>query len=261
MATSWYSQAKTRLDSLVGSDSVAKANQRLRNALNNDDALIFEPHPPAQGWQGQLHPRWAGDHFLYNQPLIDGAAPDASKSQLLQIMDRMPKGAHLHIHFNSTLPPEFLLREAARQPHMRIWSTLPLTSCENLDLCEIQFSILKHDEPGLSAFKHGYSAIKYDGEPSDAAEAQDRKRDDARQKMMYSDFRSQWTRIHQSYTQDLPAGADDEKRWASVKDLLTYQEWQQVRPRIEPLGFEEWLVTKLVFDGDEVYNPHQDQCG
>jgi adenosine deaminase CECR1 len=43
--------------------------------------------------------------FLSNVDLIN-------KTELLKVVKKMPKGAHLHYHFNSCLRPEFLLEQA-----------------------------------------------------------------------------------------------------------------------------------------------------
>ncbi|KAG4430815.1 hypothetical protein IFR05_013704 [Cadophora sp. M221] len=44
--------------------------------------------------------RVQGEHFLGNVDLIN-------KTELFKIAKKMPKGAHLHIHFNSCLPAKF----------------------------------------------------------------------------------------------------------------------------------------------------------
>jgi succinate dehydrogenase (ubiquinone) flavoprotein subunit len=51
------------------------------------------------------------DHFLGNVDLIN-------KTKLLKVAKRMPKGAHLHCHFNSCLRPEFLLEQARGRESM-----------------------------------------------------------------------------------------------------------------------------------------------
>lgn len=61
----------------------------------------------------------------------------------------MPKGAHLHIHFNACLAPEILLGIAKTMDRMFITSDLPLTAdgeYRNFQKCELQFSILSVDK-------------------------------------------------------------------------------------------------------------------
>jgi hypothetical protein len=44
-------------------------------------------------------------HFLGNVDLIN-------QTLLFEVATKMPKGAHLHIHFNSCLPARFLIEQA-----------------------------------------------------------------------------------------------------------------------------------------------------
>jgi adenosine deaminase CECR1 len=118
--------------------------------MRKQDEAFFSKLPSRKGYQGQLHPRFAGDHFLSNADLID-------KTGLFKIASMMPKGAHLHIHFNACLPPNVLLDIAKDMERMFITSNLPLIckgegedKYENFDKCEMQFSIMRPDkeDPG-----------------------------------------------------------------------------------------------------------------
>lgn len=99
---------------------------------------------------GQRHPRFAGDHFLSNTDLIN-------ETRLFKIAQEMPKGAHLHIHFNACLLPNVLLDIAKEMDRMFITSTKPLMNQEDLRDCEMQFSILSQgrENPG-SLFHPNY---------------------------------------------------------------------------------------------------------
>jgi len=81
----------------------------------------------------------ASQHFLGNVDLIN-------KTRLMQIAKRMPKGAHLHIHFNSCLPAKFLIRQARDIDAMYIRSNLPLTTKENRAASRISFMVLTRYE-------------------------------------------------------------------------------------------------------------------
>lgn len=83
--------------------------------------------------------RAAGQHFLGNVDLID-------KTRLMEVARRLPKGAHLHIHFNACLPGKFLLRQARDIDSMYIRSTLPLTTPENLAASRISFMVMTPHE-------------------------------------------------------------------------------------------------------------------
>lgn len=107
---------------------------------------VYGKAPPRTGYGGQPHPRFAGDHFLSNRELIDQTA-------LFRVARRMPKGGHLHIHFNACLPPQVLLDIAKGIDRMFIMSNLPLISdsgCGNFDRCEIQFQLMspEKESPG-----------------------------------------------------------------------------------------------------------------
>ncbi|CAD6439791.1 b412b1f9-ccf0-446c-a8d7-81504a189034 [Sclerotinia trifoliorum] len=79
--------------------------------------------------------RTQGEHFLGNLDLING-------TELMKIAKRMPKGAHLHIHFNSCLPAQFLIEQARTIDAMYIRSTLPLTSPGNYAASRISFMVM-----------------------------------------------------------------------------------------------------------------------
>lgn len=83
--------------------------------------------------------RTQGEHFLGNVDLIN-------RTKLMEIARRMPKGAHLHIHFNSCLPARFLIQQARNIDAMYIRSTLPLTSPENYAASRISFMVMTPHE-------------------------------------------------------------------------------------------------------------------
>ncbi|KAH7312157.1 hypothetical protein B0I35DRAFT_356233 [Stachybotrys elegans] len=139
--------------------------------LKQQDATdVYQQAEPRRGCGGQLHPRFAGDHFLSNEPLI-------ARTRLFQVASMMPKGAHLHIHFNACLLPHVLLDIAKGMDRMFITSDMPLVptnSFENLEKCELQFSILspENESPG-NIFSNDYQP---------------------RQTMRYTDFLEQFPR-------------------------------------------------------------------
>ncbi len=106
-----------------------------------DQERIYDAAEARQGHGGQMHRRFAGDHFLGNRDLID-------QTRLFDVARHMPKGGHLHIHFNACLPPDVLLDIAEGMERMFITSNLPLVADnghENYTKCEIQFSLLSMD--------------------------------------------------------------------------------------------------------------------
>lgn len=118
----------------------------IRILRQRDHKNVYEAAPSRRGHGGQLHRRFAGDHFLSNVDLINQTA-------LLDVARHMPKGAHLHIHFNSCLLPHVLLDIAKGMDRMFITSDLPLVAENNyinFDRCEIQFSLraIENEDPG-----------------------------------------------------------------------------------------------------------------
>lgn len=117
---------------------------------HNDLRLVWKDEQPLTGHLGQRHPRHPGDHYLSNEDLVP-------KTELFKIAKKMPKGGHLHIHFNACLQPNVLLDIAKDMPRMFITSDLPLTKPDHFNTCEIQFSILpeERENPG-NLFDEGY---------------------------------------------------------------------------------------------------------
>ncbi|KAL2172332.1 hypothetical protein VTG60DRAFT_6171 [Thermothelomyces hinnuleus] len=109
---------------------------------------------------GQAHPHFYGDHFLHNVNIIE-------RTHLFRLCHAMPKGAHLHIHFNANCRPTFLLNIAKEMDHMYIWSSKALTNKEAFQRCEIRFSILseqnlkkKNPLGNLNIFSSEYKAYE-----------------------------------------------------------------------------------------------------
>ncbi|KAK1246362.1 hypothetical protein MKX08_000164 [Trichoderma sp. CBMAI-0020] len=133
-----------------------RVDEIIRNVRELDEKF-FSEQAPRKGCHGQQHPRFAGDHFLSNVDLI-------GETGLFKIASMLPKGAHLHNHFNACLPPHVLLDIAKGMDRMFIMSSLPLAGehkFENFDMCEIQFSIKRPDQedPG-DIFSSSYQAWK-----------------------------------------------------------------------------------------------------
>ncbi|KAM4063175.1 adenosine/AMP deaminase domain-containing protein [Hirsutella rhossiliensis] len=132
----------------------ARANRLLVALRRRDDALVYACAAPRTGHAGQTHPRFAADHFLANLDLV----PDTA---LFDVACHLPKGAHLHIHYNACLPPAVLLRLARGMERMFVTSDRALVPDDDgasFDGCELQFSILGPDaeRPG-DIFAHDYT--------------------------------------------------------------------------------------------------------
>lgn len=125
----------------------------LQAAKQKDRETVFNKASTREGFNGQHHSRFAGDHFLSNKDLID-------KCQVFKIAKKIPKGAHLHIHFNACLKPAILLDIAKNMEHMYITSDLPLTAnnnFHNLKRAKIQFSIMAKPDNSGNLFDASYA--------------------------------------------------------------------------------------------------------
>jgi adenosine deaminase CECR1 len=93
-----------------------------------------------------------GGHFLTNKPRIE-------RSTLFRIAREMPKGAHLHLHFNAVLHPSELLLYA-RRPTIRntlfIRATQALLHRTDYEKVEIVFGVHPQDIATGDIFSVGY---------------------------------------------------------------------------------------------------------
>ncbi|KAK3394978.1 hypothetical protein B0H63DRAFT_492050 [Podospora didyma] len=119
------------------SEDELQANEILQTLRHNDDICVYKQEHARKGYGGQTHRRFCGDHFLSNVELIE-------ETEIFKVAQKIPKGAHLHIHFNANLPPNVLLDIVKTQPRMFITSTHPLTAKNefiNYSECQIEFRI------------------------------------------------------------------------------------------------------------------------
>lgn len=187
-------------------DMERRVDEIIRNVRLKDEKL-FSGQVSRKGYHGQQHPRFAGDHFLSNVDLI-------GETDLFTIASMLPKGAHLHNHFNACLPPHVLLDIAKGMDRMFISSNLPLIckeegekKFENFDMCEIQFSILTPDKENAGdLFSSSYKP---------------------RQTMRFAEFLNHFS----TYYTRADAGTDDEMKadkWLLNK--LTFHEQEAYDP-------------------------------
>ncbi|KAF9876330.1 putative adenosine/AMP deaminase [Colletotrichum karsti] len=239
---------------VLASEKERKANEILQNLKKSDNDKVYAAQNAAddkdgktrRGWGGQKHERYAGDHFLSNVDLIP-------ETDLYKVARKMPKGAHLHIHFNSCLEPTVLLNIAKDMDRMFIMSDKPLNeplapanagtasteeaanagkaSTEEaanlanlaLDSCEIKFQIM--------------SAEDETDKKKEAAEANKKAKnnknaDDEANEELYNLFSPTYA------------------SWGPMK----YTEFLKQFKKTYEKDPEKWLVSKLVFHEEEVHN-------
>ncbi|PFH61293.1 hypothetical protein XA68_17710 [Ophiocordyceps unilateralis] len=117
----------------------ARANRVLSAVRRRDEAVVYGAAMPRVGHAGRTHRRFPADRFLANLDLIDGAAA------LMHVSRHLPKGAHLHVHFNACLPPRVLLDMAKSMDRMFVTSDLALVPDDDyasFHRCQLQFTIL-----------------------------------------------------------------------------------------------------------------------
>jgi adenosine deaminase CECR1 len=130
----------------IASDLEKRANEVVIAIRKADEKDVYGALRDSNGRQ-----RKVADHFLGNVDLIN-------KTELLKIAKRMPKGAHLHCHFNSCLRPEFLIQHARGRESMYIRSTCPLSSPQAMQQAEISFLVQAPQPDGVNLFDENYVA-------------------------------------------------------------------------------------------------------
>jgi hypothetical protein len=117
-----------------------KEAAKIVEKIKNGDIVVY-----------QNDNKTVGDSFLKNVDSIEN-------TQLFKVARKMPKGAHLHCHYNACLDPSFLIEQARGRPSMCIKSTLPLTTQENKDRSEIAFQVypVEDDTKNKNIFNPSY---------------------------------------------------------------------------------------------------------
>lgn len=90
-----------------------------------------------------------GGQFLTNKERI-------IQSRVYRMAQRMPKGMHLHLHFNAELQPDILIERARDNDCMFIRSTQPLLQDKDYDDTEVVFSILPLSTTAVNIFTPNY---------------------------------------------------------------------------------------------------------
>lgn len=226
----------TRMEQALAFDFVCFTNagekEREANAilqlLRQRDKDLFEKASPWNGYQNQSHKRHPSDHHLTNLDLVE-------KTQIFRVARRMPKGAHLHIHFNSCLEASFLLGLAKDQEKMDIGSNRPLVSTDDLYECEIQFTI--RGELGGRA-----------GVPPETP----LKRAPTRKVIGNPPKPPVLVNLFDKEKFDQSEEPADKIRWMSYKDFR-----DEFPDKFPGEDLDKWLEEKLVYSADEAHGVHQ----
>ena len=145
-----------------------------------------------------------GGQFLTNKKRIE------TRSRLFNIVKEMPKGCHLHLHFNAEVDCQELIKKARGLPdNMFIRSTKPLLSNEDYEQAELVFNVMPANTPTSDIFSLEYNPVW--------------KTPDARPWMRWADFRTEFNK----WRPDI-----DAEDWIRDKMVLSedevYNSWQTV---------------------------------
>lgn len=209
------------------------------HAVRNYEREFVFGNLPSEAIPGK-NTRDMGGQFLTNKERIN------KRSKLFEIANLVPKGALLHLHFNSELHPEQLLEKARDMPTMYIRSIRPLLTEEDLQETEIVFNVMDPElvESGVDIFDADY--------PGDATNW---KTPEMKFKvwMKWKDFQDRFderfSENHDDNHDDPvfhhPPEPEDDARCCGAS------------PAVKLTRTEVWLKSKMVLSTAEAYSPDQ----
>ncbi|KAI1742962.1 hypothetical protein F4680DRAFT_457033 [Xylaria scruposa] len=200
----------------------ARANALIARMKMEDDALF------------KAHSLSSGHHFLHVRDLL-------RETLLFQVARMVPKGAHLHLHFNSTLLPGVLLGYAKDMVNMYIWSDHQLLTDSDLRNCKLEFSLrnLKQVRMEMHA-----KALESDDTSLQDSLAEAEKLSDEDEKVR------EYDRLGPDiFSPQYKHGRKDKDQQV---EEMRYQYFRQRWNEKELGDCDEWLIQKLTFSKDEV---------
>jgi adenosine deaminase CECR1 len=203
------------------SEEEKEAAMIVRNILEFERKTLFGNLPSEDGPPpGSLD---MGGQFLTNKQRID------EQSKLFQIAKLVPKGALLHLHFNTELDAASVLRKARNAPNMYIRSVRPLLSEEDLRQTELVFSVMADHEvsEGVNIFSPDYVGDRTNWKNPSMAHR----------------VWMKWSR----FCDDFDTHFCDFAKMQIV----------HLPDRGSASAAEAWVLTKLALDAEEVYKPDQ----
>ncbi|CAJ2504987.1 Uu.00g123810.m01.CDS01 [Anthostomella pinea] len=206
-------------------DAEKLANEKLQLAKKENESFLKQERHLKEDERSA-----AGDHFTRNADFID-------KTSLLKYAHWMPKAAHLHIHFNSTLLPEVLLGYAKNMPNMFMWSSHKLLTPKDYEECGIEFML----GDLLERYKDKVGSMdgKTDDEKRKAREATAGKLDE------YDEVGPN------VFTQAYNNKKDHPNDVQQMRYAYFRKQWEEKAPK-ELGSCDEWLKSKLVSDEKEI---------
>lgn len=175
-----------------------------------------------------------GGRFLINKNRIE------AESQLYRIAQQVPKGAVLHLHFNTELHPAQLLEQARKMTNMYIRSIRPLETGEDLNKTEVVFSIM--DENAVDNDVDIFSPT-YIGNADNHKDPKEAPR-----------IWMKWKVFQEKFKEESRFSTYKSTRKSSRSVVIDYR--SQEPPIVLNIA-EQWVEEKMVFSADEAYDPKQ----
>ncbi|KZM20987.1 deaminase [Ascochyta rabiei] len=221
----WDRDAKPKTTS--PSDTIEKRTMIIVHALREYERRVTFGNLPSEAIPGP-ETQDMGGQFLTNKDRIE------TKSKLFEISKLVPKGALLHLHFNSELDPEELLAQARNMDNMYIRSIMPLEKDEAFPETEMVLSVLDPDkiDRDVDIFSEHY--------PGTAA--------NWREADMQAKIWMKWSYFQEKYNARFPEGPV--QRRASEMPLRGCCA-DPGRPALN--AAEYWLKSKMILSPEEAY--------
>ena len=160
-----------------------------------------------------------GGQFLTNKDRVE------TRSRLFNIAKQMPKGCHLHLHFNAELECQELIKKARELPdNMFIRSTKPMLSDEDYAEAELVFNVMPANTPTADIFSPEYNPAW--------------KTPDARPWMRWTDFRKELRERHPNI---------DAEDWIRNKMVLSEDEVYNGRQTVNGYVSQNFLFLQRHF--------------
>jgi len=221
----WDREAKPPADSTNDADRVERRAATIIRAVREYEREVIFGNLASEAIPGP-DTRDMGGQYLTNKHRID------HESELHQIAIKVPKGALLHLHFNSELHPERLLVHARTIKNLYIRSIRPLLTQEDLNLTEMVFNVLDGTkDPG----KVDIFSPQYEG---NATNFKNSKNDWI--------VWMPWEKFQNDFERHFPGKY---KQSEATKEATCCSEPHQVPLR----PAEVWLKSKMVLSQEEAY--------
>ncbi|KAJ8132417.1 hypothetical protein O1611_g1212 [Lasiodiplodia mahajangana] len=204
----------------------AAANDILSHMRTEDEAI----------YKGQPQSVLPSQHFVDVRDVLP-------QTRLFHVAAMVPKGAHLHLHFNSTLLPGVLLGYAKDMPNMYIWSDHQLLKDSDFKNCKLEFSLRNLEQVRADMRKSAVESQNFS----------------MREKLQYAEGVSNEAEKNRAYDELGPNifsstykhGRKDKNQQV---EEMRYQYFRECWDEKTRGNCDEWLISKLTFSKEEVYS-------